>query len=86
MVRVFGASTLVMTNGPLDGGGLLVDSLSRGVLGGTGAAKASASTLVKVPRGFSSWIVMAPVLSSVVMPEIVSDLPSAKSLAPTIPS
>ena len=48
MVRVFGASTLVITNGPLDGGGLLVTSLSRVVVGGTGAANIRASTLLNV--------------------------------------
>ena len=86
IVRLLGASTLVMTNGPLDGGGLLVASLSSGVVGGTGAANINPNTLVKVPFGFSRVMVMSPVLSSVTMPLIVSALPSAKSPAPTIPS
>ena len=59
-------------NGPLAGGGLLVASLSSGVVGGTGAANISPSTLLKVPLGSVSAMVMSPVLSSVVMPLIVS--------------
>src|SRR6476659_10339817 len=86
IVMVCGASTLVIMNGPLDGGGFGVVSLSSGVLGGTGAANVSASRPSKVPLGSVSWMVMSPVLSSVVMPLILSDLPSAYSLAPTIDS
>ena len=67
----------MIMNGPLDGGGLLVASLSSGVLGGTGAANVSPSRLSKVPLGSVSWMVMSPVLSSVVMPLILSALPSA---------
>ena len=76
-VSVRGASTLLIMNGPLDGGGLLVASLSSGVLGGTGAANISPSTFSKVPFGSVSSMVMSPVLSSVLMPLIVFALPSA---------
>ena len=77
IVSVCGASTLVIMKGPLEGGGLLVASLSSGVLGGTGAANMSASTLLNVPLGLSSAMVMSPVASSVVMPLMVGALPSA---------
>ena len=77
IVRVRGASTLLIMNGPLDGGGLLVASLSSGVLGGTGAANMSPSTFSKVPLASASSMVMSPVLSSVLMPLIVFALPSA---------
>ena len=77
IVSVRGASTLLIMNGPLDGGGLLVASLSSGVLGGTGAANISPSTFSKVPLASVSSMVMSPVLSSVLMPLIVSALPSA---------
>src|SRR5262245_35883222 len=84
MVMVRGALTLLIMNGPLAGGGLLVASLSRGVVGGTGAANISPSTFSKVPFGSLRVIVMAPVLSSVLMPVMVSALPSAYSVAPTM--
>ena len=77
IVRVRGASTLLIMNGPLDGGGLFVASLSSGVVGGTGAANISPSTLLNVPLGAVSSIVMSPVSSLVVMPLIVLALPSA---------
>ena len=86
MVRLRGESTLVNMNGPLDGGGLLVASLSRGVVCGMGAANISPRMLSNVPFGSFSWIVMSPVLSSVVMPLIVWAVPAAYSLAPTITS
>ena len=86
IVKPLGALTLEMTNGPLDGGGLLVASLSSGVFCGTGAANIRPSRLVKVPLGLSSLMVMSPVVSSVVMPEMVSAFPSAKSVAPMMPS
>jgi hypothetical protein len=63
--------------GPLAGGGLFVASSSSGVFGGMGAANINPSTLLKVPFGASSWMVMSPVLSSVWMPLIVGALPSA---------
>ena len=77
IVSVRGASTLLIMNGPLDGGGLLVASLSSGVLGGTGAANISPSTFSNVPFGSVSSMVMSPVSSSVLMPLIVCALPSA---------
>ncbi len=77
IVMVRGASTLLIMNGPLEGGGLLVASLSSGVLGGTGAANIRASTLLKVPLASVSAMLMSPVASSVVMPLIVGALPSA---------
>ena len=77
MVSVRGASTLLIMNGPLEGGGLFVASLSSGVLGGTGAANIRPSTFGNVPLGPSSVMVMSPVLSSVLMPEMVWALPSA---------
>ena len=73
-------------NGPLAGGGLLVASSSNGVVGGTGAANIRPSRFSKVPLGSVSAIVMSPVVSSVVMPVIVSAVPAAYSLAPTITS
>src|SRR6201999_79076 len=76
-VMVRGASTLVIMNGPLDGGGLLVASLSSGVVGGTGAANISPRMFSKVPFGWVSVIVMSPGLSAVLMPVIVGALPSA---------
>ena len=42
--------------------------------------------LLNVPLGFSSEMVMSPVASSVLIPLMVSDLPSAKSFAPMMPS
>ena len=77
IVRVRGASTLLIMNGPLAGGGLFVESLSSGVLGGTGAANIRPRTFSKVPFGSVSVMVMSPVLSSVLMPLIVCALPSA---------
>ena len=77
IVSVRGASTELIMNGPLDGGGLFVASSSIGVFGGIGAANISPSRLLKVPFGSSSWIVMSPVLSSVWMPLIVCALPPA---------
>ena len=77
IVSVRGASTLLIMNGPLAGGGLFVASLSSGVVGGTGAANISPSTLLNVPLGAVSAMVMSPVSSLVVMPLIVSALPSA---------
>src|SRR6478672_7962009 len=77
MVNVRGAATLLIMNGPVAGGGLFVASLSSGVLGGTGAANISPSTFSNVPLGPSKVMVMWPVLSSVVMPEMVWALPSA---------
>ena len=86
IVSVCGASTLEIMNGPLDGGGLFVASLSSGVVGGTGAANISASRPLKVPFGSFSEMVMSPVLSSVMMPLIVGALSSAYSVAPTMSS
>ena len=77
IVSVRGASTLLIMNGPLDGGGLFVASLSSGVVGGTGAANISPSTLLNVPLGAVSAMVMSPVSSLVEMPLIVLALPSA---------
>ncbi len=77
MVSVCGASTLVMVNGPLLGGGLLVASLSSGVVGGTGAANGSARIWSNVPFGSVRLTVMSPVASSVLIPLMVSALPSA---------
>ena len=67
-VRVRGALTLLIMKGPLAAGGLFVASLSRGVVGGTGAANIRPSTFSKVPFGSFSVMVMSPVLSSVLMP------------------
>src|SRR3954453_24072830 len=66
-----GASTLLIMNGPLDGGGLLVASLSSRVRGGIGAANMSPSLVSKVAFGSVSWIVISPVVSSVGNPLIV---------------
>src|SRR5258707_7883466 len=68
IVSVRGASTLVIVNGPLDGGGLFVASLSIGVVGGMGAANIRPSALLNVPLGTVSAMVMSPVSSLVVMP------------------
>jgi hypothetical protein len=65
-------------NGPLDGGGLFVASLSNGVFCGIGAANTNPKTLANVPLGAVSAMVMSPVSSLVVMPLIVSALPSAR--------
>ena len=51
IVSVRGASTLLIMNGPLDGGGLFVASVSSGVFCGMGAANISPSTLLNVPLG-----------------------------------
>src|SRR5258707_15413988 len=58
IVSVRGASTLLIMNGPLAGGGLFVASLSSGVVGGTGAANMSPSTLLNVPLGAVSAMVV----------------------------
>ena len=71
IVSVRGASTELIMNGPLAGGGEFVASWSSGVLGGTGAANRSPRMWSKVPLGSVSWIVISPVSSLVVMPLIV---------------
>ena len=64
--------------GPTPGGGFSVMFLN-GVLLGTSPANHIASTCVNEPSGAVSLIVMSPVLSSVVMPEMSpSGLPASR--------
>ena len=65
------------------GGGSAERSLS-GVPAGSGATNGSASSCAKVPRGFESLIVIAPVLSSVTIPEMPPSFVFANSGAPTM--
>src|SRR5204863_343833 len=80
----FPGSDLEIMYGPVDGGGFGVWSLA-GVFGGTRAVNGIASSSSSWPFGFVSSIVILPVLSSVLIPEIELALPLWKSAAPTIP-
>jgi len=62
----------------------LADWSWSGVPAGTGATNGSPSSSVNVPRGWVRWIVIAPLASSVSIPEICLALPAASSSAPTI--
>ena len=57
-----------------------------GVFGGRRATNSIASSLVKVPRGCSSSIVILPVLSSVSIPEMPPLFVLANCSAPTMSS
>src|SRR5262245_14530474 len=72
----------VIMYGPLLGGRSVV-SVWSGVPHGTSPSSGNASTLVKAPYGFTRWIVIWPVVSSVVTPVMWSALPVSKSVAPT---
>ncbi len=69
--------------GPVEGAGFGVWSLS-GVSGGTRAVNGIASSKGSDPFGSVRLIVIFPVLSFVLMPEIVFAFPLWKSVAPTI--
>jgi hypothetical protein len=89
IVAVWGEFTSVSMYGPLAAAGVSVRpaaSSAFGVFFGIGAANIRPRMLGNVPFGWSSWIVISPVLSSAVMPEMVSALPSAKSVAPVMSS
>jgi len=76
-------TTFVIMYGPTPGGGAF-GRFFIGVPVGTRPEDGNARTLSNAPYGASRWIVILPVASSAVIPEIVLDLPAAYSLAPTI--
>src|SRR6266540_7412579 len=69
--------------GPVDGIGF-VDWSFAGVFAGTGAAKIVARMFWKSPCGFASLIVIFPVASSAVMPEMSPFFVSENVSAPTV--
>src|SRR5581483_3010946 len=73
----------VILYGPTPGGGLF-GMFFIGVPFGTSPRDGNASTLPNAPYGEVRLIVIFPVASSVLMPEIVFALPAAYAFAPTI--
>ncbi len=76
-------TTFLIMYGPTPGGGLLVRLLIA-VPVGTMPDEGKARTLGKAPYGATSLIVILPVASSVVIPEIVLAVPLSKALAPAM--